>query len=383
MDNENRLGSPNRSQFSDVTENIPEFPYRGTEDFIFVSYRHEDANKVVKILSDMNQRGYRIWYDTAIHWGAHWRTSVVQRIRESKAFVVFLSKSCLKTNMCSKEITIADDLNKEIIPIMLDKVELPDDILLPLAGRNWLPAYKIKTTKQIVDTLCAENGQIFKSCKSGSVVPPPPPPPPWWKKIFPFIVAGMLIIAMAIGLNCFKGKDNPPEPAVSQVEMAPVNVADTPEPEILVQTSIIKKSAKSAASYLSFCASQSCPLPSLEGQSDCSAYDNAVAALALLSEDKNEQAAKILDALTAAIDSDGNMNTSFLSGFHCGSETGSRASVATALLRYFKQNGSYSYVNSAKAILDSIMKVTDTPEQYSEYTADNLWLYTAFSLLSD
>ena len=36
-------------------------------------------------------------------------------------------------------------------------------------------------------------------------------------------------------------------------------------------------------------------------------------------EDKNEQAAKILDALIAAIDSDGNMNTSFLSGLIQGS----------------------------------------------------------------
>ena len=38
-------------------------PYEGNEKYIFVSYNHDDSEKVYDIITEFYHRGYRIWHD--------------------------------------------------------------------------------------------------------------------------------------------------------------------------------------------------------------------------------------------------------------------------------------------------------------------------------
>ena len=47
-------------------------PYEGSEPYIFISYCHQDKERVYPYLEMMANDGYRIWYDEGITPGEEW-----------------------------------------------------------------------------------------------------------------------------------------------------------------------------------------------------------------------------------------------------------------------------------------------------------------------
>ena len=40
--------------------------YEGTEPYIFISYAHKNTDQVIPIISVLQNRGFRVWYDAGI-----------------------------------------------------------------------------------------------------------------------------------------------------------------------------------------------------------------------------------------------------------------------------------------------------------------------------
>jgi hypothetical protein len=75
-----------------IVENQKIFkPYKGNEPFIFVSYNHDDAEVVYRIITDLHERGYRIWHDNGISTGDNFVEALAKRIKDSEAVFCFLS----------------------------------------------------------------------------------------------------------------------------------------------------------------------------------------------------------------------------------------------------------------------------------------------------
>ena len=46
--------------------------YKGENPYIFVSYAHKDKDIVYPVIEELQNRGYRIWYDEGIEASEEW-----------------------------------------------------------------------------------------------------------------------------------------------------------------------------------------------------------------------------------------------------------------------------------------------------------------------
>ena len=51
-------------------------PYEGTLPYLFVSYAHANDAAVLEIISTLQARGFRVWYDEGIEAGSEWPESI-------------------------------------------------------------------------------------------------------------------------------------------------------------------------------------------------------------------------------------------------------------------------------------------------------------------
>ena len=56
------------------------FPYEGNEPYVFISYSHQDIERVMPILRRLNAEGFRIWYDDGIDPGTEWPESIAAQL---------------------------------------------------------------------------------------------------------------------------------------------------------------------------------------------------------------------------------------------------------------------------------------------------------------
>lgn len=102
---------------------------------IFISYSRKDTDKVDSLIKFLESANHDVWVDTDdIRAGSQWQTSIVQGIVESDFFIIALSKNSTKSDNVRRELVIAVNHKKEIIPVCLQEVELPPEMQYQLAG---------------------------------------------------------------------------------------------------------------------------------------------------------------------------------------------------------------------------------------------------------
>ncbi|MBR3638779.1 MAG: toll/interleukin-1 receptor domain-containing protein [Lachnospiraceae bacterium] len=52
-----------------MSESTNPIPYEGKENYIFVSYSHMDMDRVMPVVRQWMENGYRVWYDDGISPG--------------------------------------------------------------------------------------------------------------------------------------------------------------------------------------------------------------------------------------------------------------------------------------------------------------------------
>lgn len=99
-------------------------PYDGQRPYVFISYARADSEVVLEVVRLLNQHKYRVWYDLyGIDSGANWSETILQKINNCTAFVVFLSPNSVKSNHVRSEVSQAFEKDDAInfIPIWLSK----------------------------------------------------------------------------------------------------------------------------------------------------------------------------------------------------------------------------------------------------------------------
>ena len=108
---------------------------------IFVSYRRTDRELVAQVVRKLEERGASVWYDAEIEGGADWRENIVAAIEGSEMMVIFFSEACNQSRQLKKELAIADDMEKPVVPILIENTKPKGAYLYELADRNWLQAF--------------------------------------------------------------------------------------------------------------------------------------------------------------------------------------------------------------------------------------------------
>ena len=115
-------------------------PYEGKRPYVFISYSHRDSEQVLRILTELNIRRLRLWYDEGIPAGSDWPKNIETHMRACGAVLFFLSKTALASPNCYSEIKTAVALKKPILTVRLDASE-PDARWAPLCERTELITY--------------------------------------------------------------------------------------------------------------------------------------------------------------------------------------------------------------------------------------------------
>ena len=125
-----RLRETNKTM---AKKNTPFEPYKGKDDYIFISYAHKDSAKVFDVIKLLHEEKYRIWYDEGIEVGAQWPQVVASRLKESAVVLIFLSNNALSSQNCQREIHYAVSQKKEMIVVNLEDCVLSPDLEMQLS----------------------------------------------------------------------------------------------------------------------------------------------------------------------------------------------------------------------------------------------------------
>ncbi len=102
---------------------------------IFISYSSKDRAQAEQLTELLASAGLSVWIDKqGIGAATSWSKEIVDAIDECKALVVLLSPSSIASKNVAKEIAIAAERNKKILPLDLEPVTLPNEIAYHLAG---------------------------------------------------------------------------------------------------------------------------------------------------------------------------------------------------------------------------------------------------------
>ena len=85
---------------------------------IFISYSRKDSAHALELAEQLRSSGMDVWIDQhGLELASSWSKDIVDAIEQCKAFVLLLSESSLASHNVVKELSIASDSGRNIIPI--------------------------------------------------------------------------------------------------------------------------------------------------------------------------------------------------------------------------------------------------------------------------
>ena len=82
-------------------------PYEGTLPYLFVSYAHKNDAAVLEIISTLQSRGFRVWYDEGIEAGSEWPEGIASHLTGAQRVIAFISNSYMRSDNCRREMHYA------------------------------------------------------------------------------------------------------------------------------------------------------------------------------------------------------------------------------------------------------------------------------------
>lgn len=102
---------------------------------IFISYSRRDSEQALSLAERLRASGLTVWIDQhGIEAATSWSKEIVDAIESSKAFVILLSHSSLLSANVVKELSIASESGRSIVPVDLEAVTIPSEFKYQLAG---------------------------------------------------------------------------------------------------------------------------------------------------------------------------------------------------------------------------------------------------------
>src|ERR1043165_8076119 len=102
---------------------------------IFISYSSKDREQAEELTQFLSSAGLSVWIDQqGIGAASSWSREIVEAINECKAFVLLLSADSIISHNVIKEVSLASEKRKKIIPLDLSPVLIPPDLEYQLAG---------------------------------------------------------------------------------------------------------------------------------------------------------------------------------------------------------------------------------------------------------
>ncbi len=121
---------------------------------LFVSYSRADHGFVDDLIQELEENGFGVWVDRQdIRGGTQWRAAITQAIRDCEAFLVVLSPNSTGSKNVGRELELAADNNRPVIPIVCGVCEIPSAFEYHFAGVQRIEFPRGSDSKHAVDQL--------------------------------------------------------------------------------------------------------------------------------------------------------------------------------------------------------------------------------------
>lgn len=112
---------------------------------VFISYKTEEENEANWVKSTLETNGISCWMaPSCIPGGSSYALEIPQAIKQAKVFVLILSSKAQSSQWVSKEVDLAINEGKIILPFMLENCALKDDFNFYLTNVQRYTAYENK-----------------------------------------------------------------------------------------------------------------------------------------------------------------------------------------------------------------------------------------------
>src|SRR5579872_5218638 len=106
---------------------------------IFISYSSVDRDRATSLAHHLRSSGYSCWMDTSgIDGAMNWSSEIVTALNNCHTLLFLISKHSVASHNCAKEIHLASEKRKNILPVLIDDIQLPVIFEYPLAGLHKL-----------------------------------------------------------------------------------------------------------------------------------------------------------------------------------------------------------------------------------------------------
>jgi hypothetical protein len=110
--------------------------------FLFVSHVTEDRAAALQVVDELERRGVRCWIAPRnVRPGGTFDDDIADAIESCRAMLLIFSSQCNESEYIRREITVAGNANKLIIPFRIEDVEPKRGLSVRLANLHWIDAF--------------------------------------------------------------------------------------------------------------------------------------------------------------------------------------------------------------------------------------------------
>jgi hypothetical protein len=91
---------------------------------IFISYKKEDAGRVIRMVEALRAEGFDVWWDHGIKAGSEWDRSIHQELYSAKVVIAIWSKASVAAPWVKEEATVGKNRGV-LLPAKIDEVDPP------------------------------------------------------------------------------------------------------------------------------------------------------------------------------------------------------------------------------------------------------------------
>src|SRR5712692_8260507 len=107
--------------------------------YVFLSYASADRDRALHIADRLEALGIPVWIDRrSIVGGTSWGAEIVRGIRNCAVLLVACSPAAVVSPNVQQEVQVAWESRRPILPLILEPTELPEALVYPMAGRQWI-----------------------------------------------------------------------------------------------------------------------------------------------------------------------------------------------------------------------------------------------------
>jgi hypothetical protein len=133
----------------------PDPPDLSGKEFVFVSYAREDRETALNIVNDLESRGVPCWIAPRnVRPGFPYDDEIAKAIEECKLLLLLFSNNCNESAYIRRELTVAGESRKHIIPYRIEDVQPKKGLRIRLSDLHWIDAFSSPGAIEEVVKIC-------------------------------------------------------------------------------------------------------------------------------------------------------------------------------------------------------------------------------------